>query len=201
MYPFESGVWDAIGNRIHAFTKNNLSLSDDAVLTLRMRLREQYRSTMRGLHIEFGINEQDYLEYVHDIDLTALIPPNPDLPAILAAIPQKKYIFTNSTRYHAERVLRFLDVLNFFEDIIDANHISPYTKFERDAFPIALRLIGNPSPADCVMVDDEEEIVQRAKEEGLKGILVNHNPQMNGYNHLQISTINQLEYALQQLTR
>jgi len=200
MYPFESGVWDAIGARIHVFIKDKLDLSNEAALALRIRLREQYKSTMHGLHLEFGINEQEYLDYVHDIDLTALIPPNPDLPAILAAISQKKYIFTNSIYYHAERILKFLDVYDLFEDIIDASKILPYTKFEREAFPIALRLIGNPSPAECVMIDDEEEIIDRAMEEGLKGILVNQNPQQNGHHHIQIPIINQLDQALVQLT-
>lgn len=200
MYPVNCGVWDTIGERIHIFIKNKLGLSDEAALNLRMRLREQYKTTMQGLHVEFGIDEQEYLQFVHDIQLTSLVPPNPDLPALLAAIPQKKYIFTNSTRYHAQRILQYLHVQDCFEDIMDATTIIPYTKFEREAFPIALRLIGSPAPSECVMVDDEEDIIDRAKEEGLKGILVNRNPQQNGHQHIQIPTINQLDQALKQLS-
>jgi putative hydrolase of the HAD superfamily len=200
MYPVNCGVWDAIGERIHIFIKNKLGLSDEAALNLRMRLREQYKTTMQGLHVEFGIDEQEYLQFVHDIQLTSLVPPNPDLPALLAAIPQKKYIFTNSTRYHAGRILHHLNVHDYFEDIIDVSMINPYTKFERAAFPIALRLIGNPPPGECVMVDDEEEIIERALEEGLQGILVNQNPQQNGHNHVQIPSINHLDRALLQLS-
>lgn len=200
MYPFESGVWDAVGVRIQLFIKNKLNIPDEEVITLRTRLREQYRSTMQGLYVEFGIDQQEYLQFVHDIELASLIPPNPDLPALLTAIPQKKYIFTNSTRYHAQRILQVLHVQDCFEDIMDATMIIPYTKFEREAFPIALRLIGSPAPSECVMVDDEEDIIDRAKEEGLKGILVNRTPQQNGHQHIQIPTINQLDQALKQLS-
>ncbi len=200
MYPFESGVWDAVGVRIQLFIKNKLNIPDEEVLTLRIRLREQYKSTMQGLFVEFGIDQQEYLQFVHDIELASLIPPNPELPALLAAIPQKKYIFTNSTCYHARRILQYLQVQDYFEDIIDATMIIPYTKFEREAFPIALRLIGSPHPAACVMIDDEEDIIDRALEEGLKGILVNQNPQQNGHNQIQIPTINQLDQALALLT-
>lgn len=200
MYPYESGVWDAVGVRIQFFIKNELGISDEEALSLRTRLREQYKSTMQGLYVEFGIDQQRYLQFVHDIELASLIPPNPDLPALLAAIPQKKYIFTNSTCYHARRILQYLHVQDCFEDIMDATMIIPYTKFEREAFPIALRLIGSPAPAECVMIDDEEDIIDRATEEGLKGILVNQNPQQNGHNHIQIPTINQLDQALAQLT-
>lgn len=199
MYPFESGVWDAIGARIHIFIRKRLDLSDEEALTLRTRLRAQYKTTMRGLNTEFGIDEAEYLQFVHDVDLTELIPPNPTLPGLLSAIPQTKYIFTNASRFHAERVLQLLKVRHFFTGIIDVSMIDPYTKFEREAFPTALKLIGDPAPVACVMVDDEEEIIDRAMESGLRGILVNKNPQQNGHNHIQIPTINQLDQALLQL--
>ena len=200
LYPFESGVWDAIGDRIHSFIGMKLGISPEDAMTLRIRLREKYRSSMRGLREEFNIDEEEYLQYVHNINIDSLIPNNPKLPAILAAIPQIKYIFTNSASFHAERILNFLNISEYFEDIIDARKISPYTKFQRDAFPIALHLIGDPNPAECVMIDDEEDIIDRAKEEGLQGILVNKNPQQNGHNHIQIPTINQIEEGLRQLS-
>ena len=61
MYPFESGVWDAIGARIHIFIRKRLDLSDEEVLALRTRLRAQYKTTMRGLNMEFGIDEAESL--------------------------------------------------------------------------------------------------------------------------------------------
>ncbi len=200
LYPFECGVWDAIGDRIHSFMETKLGLSSEDAINLRIHLREQYKSSMQGLHEEFNINEEEYLQYVHQIDLASLFPPNPGLPAILAAIPQKKYIFTNSISFHAERVLNYLHISDFFEEIIDARMILPYTKFERESFPIALHLIGDPNPMECVMIDDEEEIIERAKEEGLQGILVNKNPQLNGHNHIQIATINEIAKGLHQLS-
>ncbi len=200
LYPFECGVWDAIGDRIHSFIQLKLGLSSEDAINLRLHLREQYKSSMQGLHEEFNIDEEEYLQYVHQINFASLIPPNPDLPAILTAIPQKKYIFTNSISFHAERVLNYLHISEFFEKIIDASKILPYTKFERESFPIALHLIGDPNPAECVMIDDEEEIIERAKEEGLQGILVNKNPQLNGHHHIQIPTINKIAEGLQQLS-
>jgi len=135
--------------------------------------------------------------FLHDIQLTS---PYQSYLRRCLQNPEKKYIFTNSTRYHAGRILHHLNVHDYFEDIIDVSMINPYTKFERAAFPIALRLIGNPPPGECVMVDDEEEIIERALEEGLQGILVNQNPQQNGHNHVQIPSINHLDRALLQLS-
>ncbi len=199
LYPPECGVWDAVGDRIHTFIQMKLNLSLEDAMNLRIRLREKYQSTMRGMHEEFNTNNQEFLEFVHDINLNSLIPANPALPKILSAIPQRKYIFTNSITFHAVRILKYLHISEYFEDIIDAQNITPYTKFEREAFPIALGLLGNPDPAECVMIDDEESIVENAKQEGLRGILVNKQPQQNGYGHIQIPSIDQIEEGLRQL--
>ena len=200
LYPPECGVWDAVGDRIHTFIQMKLNLSLEDAMNLRIRLRDKYQSTMRGMHEEFNTDDQEFLEFVHDINLNSLIPANPNLPKILTSIPQRKYIFTNSIDFHAQRVLNYLHISEYFEEIIDAQKITPFTKFEREAFPIALRLLGNPDPAECVMIDDEETIIENAREEGLQGILVKKIPQQNGYNQIQIPTINQIEEGLRQLT-
>ncbi len=98
------------------------------------------------------------------------------------------------------RILTSSECHVYFEDIFTQHDRPPNANFERAHLPIALRLIGNPPPGECVMVDDEEEIIERALEEGLQGILVNQNPQQNGHNHVQIPSINHLDRALLQLS-
>ena len=54
----------------------------------------------------------------HDIDLAAVLP-SPELAAALAALPGRKFIFTNGSRRHAEAVTERLGVTGQFEDICD----------------------------------------------------------------------------------
>jgi len=60
----------------------------------------------------------DYLDFVHEIDHSPLLP-NPALGAALERLPGRKLILTNGTRKHAEAVMRRLDVHHHFEDVFD----------------------------------------------------------------------------------
>jgi len=73
---------------------------------------------MRGLMAEHGLNPDDYLEYVHQIDHSPL-EPNPALGAALKNLPGRKLILTNGTRKHADAVMRRLEIHQHFEDVFD----------------------------------------------------------------------------------
>ncbi|HAF61943.1 MAG TPA: hypothetical protein DCK95_06415 [Anaerolineaceae bacterium] len=200
LYPFECKVWDAIGEQIHLFIQKKLSMSNEEARSLRIALRDKYPTTLQGLHNEYGVDQDEYLQFVHDVDLATFIPPNPDLASIFASLPQRKVIFTNSTRFHANRVMDFFSIKPYFDDVIDVTMIDPYTKFEKEAFPIALELLGNPPPQECVMIDDEDQIICNAVSAGMQGILVNKDPQVNSNQHVQIPTINHIKEALEELS-
>lgn len=200
LYPYECQVWDAIGERIHLFIQQQLGVSLEQASALRVSLREKYPTTLQGLHNEYGVEHDAYLQFVHDVDLNTLIPPNPELAPIFASLPQRKVIFTNSTRFHANRVMDFFSIRSYFDDVIDVTMIEPYTKFEKEAFPIALELLGNPPAQECVMIDDEYSIIANAAAAGMWGILVNQEPQETGSHHVQIPTINHLKEGLQELS-
>ena len=80
---------------------------------------KRYGTTMRGLMTEHGLNPDDYLEYVHQIDHSPL-EPNPALGAALEKLPGRKLILTNGTRKHADAVMKRLgDRSEHFEDVFD----------------------------------------------------------------------------------
>ena len=200
LYPFDCQIWDAIGERIHQYIQQKLALSEEDAMQLRINMREKYQTTLQGLHTEFNIDEEEYLRFVHHVDLSSHIPPNPQLQEIFASLPQKKIIFTNSTVYHATRVLEYFSIRPYFEDIIDVTMITPYTKFQPEAFPIALERLGNPSPKSCVMIDDEQEIINNAISVGMRGILVNPRPSTNGLCQVSVPSINHLPEGLLKLS-
>jgi putative hydrolase of the HAD superfamily len=67
---------------------------------------------------EHGIEPDEFLDIVHQIDRSPLTP-NPALATAIAALPGRKLILTNGTRHHAEEVMRRLEVDKHFEDIFD----------------------------------------------------------------------------------
>jgi putative hydrolase of the HAD superfamily len=73
---------------------------------------------MRGLMTEHGLNPDDYLEFVHQIDHSPLTP-NPALGDAIERLPGRKLILTNGTRKHAEAVMKCLEIDRHFEDVFD----------------------------------------------------------------------------------
>jgi putative hydrolase of the HAD superfamily len=67
---------------------------------------------------EHGLDPDEFLDFVHQIDHSPLLP-NPVLGAALKKLPGRKLILTNGTRRHADAVMRRLEIHGHFEDVFD----------------------------------------------------------------------------------
>ncbi|MGH6995186.1 MAG: HAD-IA family hydrolase, partial [Stellaceae bacterium] len=85
---------------------------------LRRRYFQEHGTTLRGLMNEYGVEPRRFLDYVHEIDVSA-VQPAPALGRALAALPGRKLVFTNGTRTHAQRVLDRLELTHHFAAIHD----------------------------------------------------------------------------------
>jgi len=175
LYPRQSGVWEAIAERIDSYMRDILKFHPDEIYAVRNRLFQQYGTTLKGLQTVRDIDKYDYLQYVHDIPIDDLLQPNPKLRAVLLRYPQRKVIFTNADLPHAERVIRALGLQGCFDLIVDIHDISPHCKPEPEAFHIALEKSGNPLPAECVLLDDKLSNLAEARRLGMYTILVGEN--------------------------
>ncbi len=74
LYPYSTGLMQAIDSRIASFVQERLHLSLEEAAALRRSYFEQYGTTLRGLQQHHtSIDAEDYLRYVHDIALEAFI--------------------------------------------------------------------------------------------------------------------------------
>lgn len=118
LYPRSSGLWIQIDDRIREFVARLLSVSAGEAERLQRGYYERYGATLRGLMLEHGIAPDEFLEYVHDIDHSA-VAPDPALAAAIARLPGRRFILTNGSRSHAERIAGRLGITGHFEDIFD----------------------------------------------------------------------------------
>ena len=95
-----------------------LRVTKDEAFRLQKDYYKRYGTTMRGMMTEHGINPDDYLEFVHQIDHSPL-EPNPALGAAIESLPGRKLILTNGTRKHADAVMKKLEIDHHFEDVFD----------------------------------------------------------------------------------
>lgn len=198
LYPPSSGVWTAIGERIQTYVMNRLGVSYDEATRLRRSYFEQYGTTLNGLWHLHAVDPHDYLAFVHDIPLESMIRPDPDLRSMLQTLPQKRVVFTNASRAHAERVLAALDVASEIDSIIDLVALEMVNKPEAPAYERALGLAGETDPHRCVLADDLPQNLLPARALGMTTVLVGAR-QADGGCDLRIERIADLTRALPDL--
>lgn len=166
LYPANSGVWNAIRERIDRYLLERIGIPREEINTVRNTLTRTYGTTLRGLQMTRAVDEQDYLAYVHNVPVDRLLSPAPGLRALLRRYPQRKIIFTNADTPHALRVLNALQIRDCFDQIIDIHAVAPYCKPMPETYPLALRLAGEPEAARCVFLDDSPTNLQPAQQSG-----------------------------------
>ena len=118
LYPHHINLWHQVDEKIRNYIARFLDISHEEAFRLQKDYYRRYGTTMRGMMTEHGMQPDDYLEMVHQIDHSPLTP-NPELGAAIEELPGRKLILTNGTRKHAEAVMRRLEIDRHFEDVFD----------------------------------------------------------------------------------
>jgi len=175
LYPESNGMWQKIRQRIDLYMHERLGLSYEAIPELRHDYFISYGTTLRGLQANFQIDQQDYLDFVHDLPLDVYLKPEHQLRQMLLSIPYQRWIFTNSDLDHTIRVLNKMEIQDCFDGIVDVWALEPYCKPQREAYQRALELAGAPDPQACAFLDDSIRNLTPAHEAGFFTILVGQN--------------------------
>ena len=117
-----------------------------------------------------GIDPDDFLEKVHDIDYSWL-KPDPVLGAAIGQLPGRKFIFTNGNRGHAERTARQLGILDHFDDIFDIVAAGLTPKPAPQTYDLFLASTGSPG-RNAVMFEDLARNLAVPKALGMITVLI-----------------------------
>src|SRR5579863_9948725 len=118
LYPHHLNLWQQVDERIRDYIVDFLKISRDEAFRLQKDYYRRYGTTMRGLMEEHGLEPDQFLEIVHQIDHSPL-QPNPALGAAIGKLRGRKFILTNGTRHHADAVMRRLGIEQHFDDVFD----------------------------------------------------------------------------------
>jgi len=171
LYPPETGLFGAVDARINEFLARHLGLEAPAADALRSRYHDQYGITLVGLMEEHGTEPHHYLDFVHEIAVGDYLEPDPELRALVAALPGRRSIFTNGSRRHALAVLAALGLEGLFEEIFDIVALGFRPKPEPATYRAVLARLG-ATPARTVLLDDLERNLAPAREIGMRTVLV-----------------------------
>lgn len=179
LYPASAGLLPAIGGRIISFVQQRLGLDEAAARALSDAYFLSHGLTVCGLRDEHGVDPEEYFRFIHDVDYAAFLAPAPELDARLAALPQRKSIFTNAPSAHAAAVLARLGIARHFERIFDVT----WTEFRPKPHPASYRRVlaelGCP-PERAALIEDTARNLPPARALGMRTIWVGEGPAPQG---------------------
>ncbi len=118
LYSPECALFVQIDKRMNAFLRELFEVGYEEAHRIQKHYYHKYGTTLSGLMKEHNLAPESFLEYVHDIDLNS-VPEAPALGKAIERLPGRKFIFTNGSRKHAERVAAKLGILQYFDDLSD----------------------------------------------------------------------------------
>lgn len=172
LYPSSSGLWGLIRKRIDLYLHEKMGFPSGEVSDIRQKLFTEHGTTMRGLQKLYDIDVKEYLQFVHNVPVADILKPDPGLRSFLRTLRFPKYIFTNADVNHADRVLKAMQIENEIQGIIDILAMEPWCKPQLPAFLSALKIIGDPDPQKCILIDDTPKNLEIARSLGFWTVLV-----------------------------
>jgi len=170
LYPARCNLFAQIDARMTDFIIHRLERSAEDARRLQKEYYVKYGTTLSGLMIEHGVPPDDFLSHVHEIDVSVL---NDDaaLASAIAALPGKRYVFTNGSVRHAENVLGRIGLSGLFNDIFDIRAAGFTPKPNRLAYERFLAHSG-VAPARAAMFEDLAHNLEAAHALGMTTVLV-----------------------------
>jgi len=194
LYPAEKHLFGLIDVRINRYMTEVVGIPAPDVDALRREYWRLYGVTLQGLIRHHGVDPEDYLHYVHDVDVNSRLSPDPILRDTLNSLPQRKAVFTNGSNCHAGRVLTALGVEDMFEEVYDIRVAAYLPKPWPEPYHAVLEKLGS-TPERCIMIEDSRENLETAKKLGMGTILIGsgHTPD---FVDVHLDSTHQLNSAL-----
>jgi putative hydrolase of the HAD superfamily len=170
LYPASCNLFAQVSRRIGEYIVKTLDVPAEQARHLQIAYYRKFGTTLLGLMHEHKLPPEPFLEYVYDIDLSAVSELS-ELKTAIAHLPGRRLIFTNASRHHAEKVARRLGILELFDDICDIAALEYVPKPGPEAYDRFLQLHG-VTATKSAMFEDFPHNLEAASKLGMTTILV-----------------------------
>ena len=173
LYSGDTKVFDQVDQKMSFFISKKLKVSVEEAKKIQKNYFHEYNTTLNGMIKNHKIDAEEFLEFVHDVDLNFL-KKDLNLQNELTNLTGKKYIFTNGSKAHASNVTKRIGIQNLFDgvfDIVDSDFIpkpsiEPYEKI--------IQKYGI-DPKYCIFIEDIARNLKPAYELGMKTVWIENN--------------------------
>ncbi|MEL7546735.1 MAG: pyrimidine 5'-nucleotidase [Pseudomonadota bacterium] len=170
LYPAECDLFAEIDQRMTDFVARFLHVDRVEARQIQKRYYAEHGTTLKGLMSLHGMAPADFLHHVHEIDLSPL----PKLPALadaIARLPGRKYVYTNGSRRHAERVTAYMGLGEVFHGQFAIEDSAYAPKPDAQSYDLFCNRFA-VSPNRAVFFEDLTRNLVPASALGFKTVLV-----------------------------
>ena len=118
LYSAKTKVFEQVDKKMSKYISNKLGVSIEEAKKIQKNYFHKYNTTLNGMIKNHKIDANEFLEFVHDIDIDFL-KKDLKLSKELKKLDGKKIIFTNGPRKHAINVTQRIGIDQHFDDIFD----------------------------------------------------------------------------------
>ena len=126
--------------------------------------------TLRGLMVEHGLDPQDYIDHLSQLDLTD-VTADPHLAETLHSLEGRKFIYTNAFTEHTRDVMERIGITDHFDGVFDISDADFIPKPAIDSYR-RLCDLHDINPARAAMVEDIPRNLEPAAELGMTTVWV-----------------------------
>jgi len=170
LYSGKTKVFEQVDKKMSKYISDKLNISLIEAKKIQKKYFHKYNTTLNGMIKNHKIDPDEFLEFVHDINIDFL-QKDPALSKEIEKLNGKKIIFTNGSKKHAINVSKKIGIDQLFDDIfdiVDAEFIpkpmlEPYKKLVKK---------HKIDPKLCVLVEDIARNLKPAYEMGMKTVWV-----------------------------
>ena len=172
LYPARSSLFPQIDARMGAFIQRLLSVDAVEAHRIQKSLFHSHGMTLPGLMALHDVDPHQFLGEVHDVDIDVL-DPHPELGALIARLPGRKYVFTNADAPYAQRVLARLGLSDAFDALHDIHALDYVPKPQPPAYAHLCAAHGI-DPTTAMFVEDMARNLAPAKAIGMTTVWIDN---------------------------
>jgi len=161
-------VFGQVSKKMTKYISEKLNLSLEKAKELQTNYFHKYNTSLNGLMIHHDVNPQEFLKYVHDINLD-FMKKDLILRKELIKLHVKKFVFTNGSHEHVKNITKHLGIDDLFDGIFDITDCNLIPKPSLEPYKKLIEKF-NINPEETVFIEDIAKNLEPAKKLGMKTV-------------------------------
>ena len=164
LYSDLEAVFGQVSRKMTEYISSKINVDLKTAKELQTNYFHKYNTSLNGLMIHHEIDPKEFLDYVHDIDLSFL-EKDTALRYELENINLRKFVFTNGSQNHVKHITTTLGIDDQFENIFDIVDAEYHPKPEAKAFDLMIEKF-KIDPKETLYIEDIAKNLSIAKDRG-----------------------------------